>query len=86
MVAPIVARLARNATLRATSAAVAAKRGGADNLEVGKAALKGAVPIASPLIDKVVTPENVERVKSGVRDVIDKGRNLNFQDKDNNAW
>jgi hypothetical protein len=82
---PIVARAVKRAAVRAAAAAATAKSAGADNLEVGKAALKGAVPLASPIIDRVVTPENIERVKSGVRDVIDKGRNLNFQDKDNNA-
>jgi hypothetical protein len=62
---------------------VAAKGGSAT--EVVKAGVVGAAPrgtkkIVGKIADKVVTDQNIDRVKSGVKEVVDKGRNAAFSD------
>lgn len=79
MPSPFVARALKRAGVRAVAAAAAEHKAGGSTLDVSKAAMKGAVPIAAPLVDKVVTQQNVDRVRTGVRDVIDKGRDVTFR-------
>lgn len=71
----------RKGIVRAVKAA--AKGGSAT--EVVKAGVVGAAPrgtkkIVGKIADKVVTDQNIDRVKSGVKEVVDKGRNAAFSD------
>lgn len=58
--------------------AKAAAKGGS-TADIGIAAAKGMLPRKlGGLVDKVATPENIERVQKGVRDVVDTGRSGTF--------
>ena len=66
------------------SAVKTAAKGGSVT-DIVKAGVVDSAPIGTRKIvgkvaDKVVTPENIERVKSGVKDVVDKGRSAAFSD------
>jgi hypothetical protein len=66
------------------SAVKTAAKGGSVT-DVVKAGVVGAAPrgtrtVVSKVADKVVTPENIDRVKSGVKDVVDRGRSAAFSD------
>ena len=63
----------------AKNSGIAAMKGGS-GLDIAKAGIKGMAPrAAGGMIDKVVTQDNLDRVKSGINDVIDKGRSATFQ-------
>lgn len=66
------------------SAVKTAAKGGSvtDVVKAGvvDSAPRGTRTIVGKVADKVVTPENIDRVKSGVKDVIDKGRSAAFSD------
>lgn len=66
------------------SAAKTAVKGGSvtDVVKAGvvDAAPRGTRTIVSKVADKVVTPENIDRVREGVKDVVDKGRSAIFSD------
>ena len=66
------------------SAVKTAAKGGSVT-DVVKAGVVGAAPrgtrrIVSKVADKVVTPENIDRVRTGVKDVVDRGRAGTFTD------
>lgn len=74
---------------RGVKAAGKAAMRGASPTDIVKAGVVGAAPIGTRKIvgaiaDKVVTPENLDRVRSGVKDVIDKGRSGTFSDSNPN--
>lgn len=70
------------------SAVKTAAKGGSvtDVVKAGvvDSAPRGTRTIVGKVADKVVTPENIDRVKSGVKDVIDKGRSGTFSDSNPN--
>lgn len=64
---------------------------GGSTTDVIKAGVVGAAPVGTRKIvgkiaDKVVTDQNVDRVKSGIKDVVDSGRHSTFKSSTPSSW
>lgn len=65
--------------IRAAVSAAATKAAGGSTTDMVAAAAKGATPrIMHNAVDRIVTPENISRVKTGIRDVVDSTRSSTF--------